>query len=313
MMVEALTVADWIERVGAQLAGAGLHFGHGTDNARDEAAWLVLHVIGAPLDGSFADWGRAVSRGEAAEVQALADARCSNGEPLAYLLGVARFAGLEFEVTADVLVPRSPIAELILDGFRPWRDFSALHGHVPRVLDMCTGCGCIAIATAYYLPQTQVDAVDLSRAALAVAARNVRRHGLAGRVRLIHSDLFQSLPPCRYDLILANPPYLPLGQLAELPPEYRCEPGLGLASGADGLDAVLQILARAPDYLADDGILVCEVGESEGRLAAAVPSLPFLWLEFVHGGSGVFLLERSELATARPVLGALIREREHVA
>jgi ribosomal protein L3 glutamine methyltransferase len=158
-----------------------------------------------------------------------------------------------------------------------------------------------------------VDAVDISRAALDVAASNVARHGVAERVRLIRSDLFQSLPPCRYDLILANPPYLPLGQLSELPLEYSSEPGLGLGSGVDGLDAALQILARAPDYLAEDGILVCEVGESAGRLAAAVPSLPFLWLEFVHGGSGVFLLERGELAAARPALEALIGERKHVA
>lgn len=312
-MEQALTVADWIERIGAQLAGAGLHFGHGTDNARDEAAWLVLHVVGAPLDGSFSDWGRAVQSGEAADIRRLADARCGSGAPLAYVLGLARFAGLEFEVTPAVLVPRSPLAELILDGFRPWRDFGPPGGRLPRVLDMCTGCGCIAIATAHYLPRVQVDAVDISREALAVAARNVRRHGLADRVRLIRSDLFQSLPACRYDLILANPPYLPQSELSELPPEYRAEPDLGLVSGADGLDAVLQILARAPDFLAEDGILVCEVGESEGRLAAAMPALPFLWLEFVHGGSGVFLLERGELVAARPALDALIGERKHVA
>ena len=312
-MEQALSVAEWIERIGAQLDGAGLHFGHGTDNARDEAAWLVLHVVGAPLDGSFADWGRAVGPGEAADIRRLAAARCGSGKPLAYLLGRARFAGLEFEVTPEVLVPRSPIAELILDGFRPWRDPNPRSGRLRRVLDLCTGGGCIAIAVAHYLPHTQVDAVDISRAALDVAARNVARHGVAERVRLVRSDLFQSLPPCRYDLILANPPYLPLGQLSELPPEYRSEPALGLGSGLDGLDAALQILARAPDYLTEDGILVCEVGESAGRLAAAVPSLPFLWLEFVHGGSGVFLLERGELAAARPALDALIGERKHVA
>jgi ribosomal protein L3 glutamine methyltransferase len=273
----------------------------------------VLHVVGAPLDGSFGDWGRAVKSAEAADIRRVADARCDSGAPLAYLIGLARFAGLEFEVTPDVLVPRSPIAELILDGFRPWHDFSPLPGRLPRVLDMCTGCGCIAIATAHYLPQVQVDAVDISRAALTVATRNVQRHGLADRVRLIRSNLFQSLPARRYDLILANPPYLPQGELPELPPEYRSEPGLGLASGADGLDAVLQILAHAPEFLVEDGILLCEVGESEGRLAAAVPLLPFLWLEFVHGGSGVFLLERGELAAARPMLDALIGERKHVA
>jgi ribosomal protein L3 glutamine methyltransferase len=317
-MDKALTVADWIDRIGARFAAAGLHYGHGTDNARDEAAWLVLHAVGAPLDGRFEEWGRAVSAVEAAEIARLAEARCAGGAPLAYLIGRARFAGLEFEVTPDVLVPRSPIAELILDGFRPWRDFSPLPGRPWRVLDLCTGCGCIAVATAHYLPDTRVDAADISPEALAVATRNVERHGVADRVRLLQSDLFQSVlfqsawAP-RYDLILANPPYVPLDALADLPGEYRAEPSLGLVSGADGLDAVLQILAQAPDYLAEDGILVCEVGESEERLAAALPSVPFLWLEFAHGGSGVFLLSREDVVAAQPALNALIGKREHVA
>jgi ribosomal protein L3 glutamine methyltransferase len=192
-MGKALSVAKWIERIGGRFDAAGLHYGHGTDNARDEAAWLVLHVVGAPLDGSFDDWGRVVSESEAAEIARLAEARRVSGEPLAYLLGTARFAGLEFEVTPDVLVPRSPIAELILDGFRPWLDPAAPGGRLRRVLDLCTGCGCLAVATAYYLPQTRVDAVDISPEALAVAARNVARYGLAGRVRLLQSDLFQSV------------------------------------------------------------------------------------------------------------------------
>lgn len=307
------TVVDWIERVGAQFAAADLHFGHGTDNAGDEAAWLVLHAIGAPLDGSFRDWGSTVSAAAAAAIERLAQARCASGEPLAYLLGSAWFAGLEFEVTPDVLVPRSPIAELILDGFRPWRDFSPLPGRLWRVLDLCTGCGCIAVATAHGLPGALVDAVDISAAALAVAARNAARHGVADRVRLVQSDLFRALPACRYDLIVANPPYVPLGALPELPREYRAEPSVGLASGADGLDAALRILARAPDFLAEDGILVCEVGESEERLAGALPSVPFLWLEFVQGGGGVFLLTRRELEAARPALDALIGKRNHVA
>lgn len=322
-MDKVLTVADWIDRIGARFATAGLHYGHGTDNARDEAAWLVLHAVGAPLDGRFEDWGRAVSGAEAAEIARLARARCAGGAPLAYLVGRARFAGLEFEVTPDVLVPRSPIAELILDGFRPWRDFTPLPGHLWRVLDLCTGCGCLAVATAHYLPDTRVDATDISPEALAVAARNVERHGLADRVRLLQSDLFQAVPfqsdpfqsgwPPRYDLILANPPYVPLGALADLPGEYRAEPSLGLVSGVDGLDALLQILAQAPGYLAEDGILVCEVGESEGRLAAALPSVPFLWLEFAHGGSGVFLLGREDVVAAQSALNALIGKRKHVA
>ncbi|MCW8871600.1 MAG: 50S ribosomal protein L3 N(5)-glutamine methyltransferase [Xanthomonadales bacterium] len=304
-----MTVAEWIDRISAQLDQAGLHFGHGTDNARDEAAWLVLHTIGAPLDGRFTDWGKRVSETQAADIHRLAEERCRSGGPLAYLTGRAWFAGLEFEVTPDVLVPRSPLAELILDEFRPWVE----PGRLRRVLDLCTGSGCIAIATAVHMPQVQVDATDISPAALRVAANNVARHGLADRVRLLQSDLFQSIPPCRYDLIVANPPYVACGTLAALPREYRSEPSLGLVSGADGLDAVLQILAQAPHYLAPDGILVCEVGESESRLVSVLPEAPFLWLEFERGGSGVFVLTRAELDAAQPAVTALIREREDVA
>lgn len=303
------TVAEWIDRVAAQFVAAGLHFGHGTDNARDEAAWLVLHAIEAPLDGSFQGWGQAVSAGAARDIRRLAQARCEGGMPLAYLIGAAWFAGIEFEVTPAVLVPRSPIAELILDDFQPWVEPSRLR----RVLDLCTGSGCIAIATALRLEQVRVDASDISSAALAVAARNVARHGLEGRVRLLQSDLFQALPACRYDLIVANPPYVASATLQGLPREYRAEPGLGLVSGSDGLDAVLSILAEAPRYLAPDGILVCEVGESEQRLARALPGVPFLWLEFERGGSGVFVLNRSELAAAQPALEALLRKRKDVA
>lgn len=303
------SVADWIERITARFEAADLHYGHGTDNARDEAAWLVLHCTGAPLDGSFDDWGRVVGPEEAARIHAVADARCAEGQPLAYLLGTAWFAGLEFEVGPDALVPRSPIAELILDGFRPWLQPDRLRS----VLDLCTGGGCIAVATACHLPRVRVDASDISEAALALAARNAARHGVQERVRLLRSDLFQSLPPHGYDLILANPPYVPQSELSGLPREYRAEPALGLASGLDGLDAALEILARAPDYLAGQGMLVCEVGESEERLAAALPGLPFLWLEFEHGGSGVFLLGRAELEAAAPAVAALIEERTHVA
>ena len=305
MAESELTVAEWIERTAAQFEAAGLHFGHGTDNPRDEAAWLVLHALAAPLDGSFLDWGRVVSAVEAEEVRRLAEARCNSGQPLAYLTGTAHFAGLEFEVTPDVLVPRSPIAELILDEFRPWADPDRLH----RVLDLCTGSACIAVAMAVQLPSAQVDASDISAAALRVAARNVERHGVQERVCLLQSDLFQSIPACRYDLIVANPPYVAQGDLPDLPREYQAEPGLGLASGADGLEAVLEILRTAPRFLALDGILVCEVGESEERLAAALPRVPFTWLEFIHGGSGVFVLTRAELEGAQSALDALARER----
>jgi ribosomal protein L3 glutamine methyltransferase len=307
-MEHGQTVADWIERIAAHFGAAGLHFGHGTDNARDEAAWLVLYCVGARLDGSFEDWGRAVDAQQANRIVSLAEARCA-GQPLAYLLGSAWFAGLEFEVGPAALVPRSPIAELVLDGFRPWLQPAGIR----RILDLCTGCGCIGIAAAHYLPQALVDAVDISESALALAARNAERLAVSERMRFLRSDLFRSLPSNGYDLILANPPYVPDAAVADLPREYQAEPGLGLASGADGLDATLRILAGAADYLVEDGILVCEVGESEDRLAAALPDVPFLWLEFERGGSGVFLLDREQLQAARSAVDELIGERRHVA
>jgi ribosomal protein L3 glutamine methyltransferase len=303
-----MTIAECIQESTRKLDAAQLCFGHGTDNALDEAAWLVLHVCGKPLDGSFCGWGDAVSSAELAEISRLLSVRCETRQPLAYLLGSAWFAGLEFEVNADVLVPRSPLAELILDQFRPWVDPDS----VGRVLDMCTGSGCIAIASALSLPAARVDAADISGQALQVAQRNVERHGLSDRVKLIQSDLFQSVPAQRYDLILANPPYVPAQSMAGLPAEYRAEPGLGLVSGDDGLDSALSILLDAPGYLRDDGVLICEVGESEERLAAALPQTPFLWLEFEHGGSGVFVLTREQLQSARQELAGLIRIRENV-
>lgn len=303
------TVAEWIDRIAGQFENAGLHFGHGTDNAGDEAVWLVLHAIGARLDGRFTDWGSPVGAEQAEEIRGLAQARCDSGKPLAYLIGRAWFAGLEFEVTPDVLVPRSPLAELVLDEFRPWVEPQLLR----RVLDLCTGCGCIAIALATRLPEARIDASDISPAALRVAATNVRRHGVGDRVQLIPSDLFQSIPACRYDLIVANPPYVPQLSLGSLPSEYRCEPALALASGPDGLDAVLGILEEAPHYLAPGGILVCEVGESEDRLHSVLPTVPFLWLEFERGGSGVFVLTYDQLQAAQRAVSVVVRERKDVA
>ena len=304
-----MIVAEYIERISRRFEDAGLCYGHGTDNAPDEAAWLVLSAVGAPLDGSFGDWGRPVAAAQAAEIERLATARIESRQPLAYLLGTAWFAGLEFEVSPSVLVPRSPLAELIRDRFRPW----VQPGGERRVLDMCTGSGCIAIATAVSLPAARVDASDISAEALEIARRNVERHGLAERIDLLHSDLFGSLPPRRYDLIVANPPYVPAPSAQCLPAEYRAEPGLGLVSGADGLDAVLSILLDAPRFLGEDGVLICEVGESQERLCAALPRLPFVWLEFEHGGSGVFVLPRAQLDAARNELETLIVERRHVA
>lgn len=303
-----MNIAEKIDSISDRLEQAGLCFGHGTDNAGDEAAWLVLHVAGAPLDGSFEDWGRALTREQSEEVDRLANARCDTRQPLAYLLGSAWFAGLEFAVDLNVLVPRSPIAELILDQYRPW----VQPDRVSRVLDMCTGSGCIAVATAVYLPDARVDAADISPEALEVARANVARHGLQQRVQLLESDLFESIPPERYSLIVANPPYVPEETVANLPGEYRAEPGLGLVSGTDGLDAVLSILLDAPRFLGEDGVLVCEVGESEDRLSNALPGVPFLWLEFEQGGAGVFVLTKDQLEDAGQEVSRLIGKRRDV-
>ena len=302
------TIAESVERISRQFQNAGLHYGHGTATARDEAAWLVLHVLGAPLDGGFDDWAHRPGPGQQAEIERLAALRCETRQPLAYLLGEAWFAGLAFEVSPDVLVPRSPIAELVLDGFRPF----ALPNEGGRVLDLCTGSGCIGIATATYRPDCRVDLADISPAALSVAERNVARHGLAERVRCFESDLFAALPRGAYDLVVSNPPYVPADDVGRLPGEYLAEPRLGLESGSDGLDAPLAILLDAPRYLCEDGVLICEVGESEERLADLLPEVPFLWLEFRHGGSGVFVLTREELIEAAPSIAAAAGNRVHV-
>lgn len=302
------TVELWVRRCAARMDDAGLYFGHGTDNALDEAAWLVLHVLGAPLDGNFDAWNSKVGVGDTVRIQALLDERISSRQPLAYLLGEAWFCGLPFRVGPGALVPRSPIAELILDGFQPW-----LGNRLPtRALDLCTGSGCIAVAMARKLPGLHVDASDISAAALDIAAQNVRMHGLETRLTLHEADLFKGLEEQRYDLIVTNPPYVPRAVLRSLPDEYRAEPELGLVSGDDGLELPLRILHEAPAWLARDGLLFCEVGESDERLQATLETVPLTWLEFEHGGSGVFTIDRQQLEAARPVIRSALERRGHV-
>lgn len=303
-----MNIAECIAQAERAFAGANLHFGHGTANAADEAAWLVLHVVDAALDGSFDDWQRPVQADQQQRIDALVRSRVESGQPLAYLLGSAWFAGLEFEVSDQVLVPRSPMAELVVEQFSPWMDPSQVH----RVLDLCTGSGCIGIATAVYLPWVQVDASDISPAALDLAVKNVERHQVAGRVRLVQSDLFESLQGQVYDLIISNPPYVPLPERTTMPSEYQAEPGLGLYSGQDGLDLCLRIMLQSPQHLRAQGLLICEVGDSAERLADILPEVPFTWLEFQCGGEGVFLLDREALLSAGSNVAALIEERASV-
>jgi ribosomal protein L3 glutamine methyltransferase len=274
---------------------AGLAYGHGTGNAIDDAAALVFHCLGLTHDAAAAAYEmRPGEEGTRRVLEAFA-ARIRERVPAAYLMGRMWFAGLEFEVDRRVIVPRSPFAELIAAGFEPWVDAS----RVAHVLDIGTGSGCIAIACARRFPAARVDAVDLSSAALEVAARNVERHGVAERMRLLCGDAFEPVKGERYDIIVSNPPYVSDAEMDALPPEYLHEPPLALRAGADGLDVVRRILAGAGDRLEPQGALFVEVGDSDERLQQAFPRVPFLWLEFEHGGGGVFVLTKHELERHR--------------
>jgi ribosomal protein L3 glutamine methyltransferase len=286
-----VTVRALIERGARRLRRARVFFGHGTDNARDESAALVLHALKLPSNAGAALDRRRVSARAAQRAQALLSRRIRERIPAAYLTGVSYFAGLRFKVDPRVLVPRSPFAELIERAFRPWIDPAGIR----RVLDLGTGSGCMAIAAARALPRARVDAVDISAAALEVARANVRLHRLGRRVRVVRSDHFRALRGSTYDIILSNPPYVGARELAGLPPEYRHEPRVALAAGRTGLDSVRIILRDAGRHLRPRGLLVVEVGNSEHALRRAFPRLPFVWLEFERGGGGVFLLTREQL------------------
>ncbi|KAB8311147.1 MULTISPECIES: 50S ribosomal protein L3 N(5)-glutamine methyltransferase [Rahnella] len=287
---ELHTIQDMLRWTVSRLNAANVYYGHGTDNPWDEAVQLVLPSVFLPLDIPEDMHTARLTSSERHRIVERVIRRVNERIPVAYLTNKAWFCDMEFYVDERVLVPRSPIGELISHRFS-----GILHDKPQHILDMCTGSGCIAIACAYAFPETEVDAVDISADALAVAERNIDTHGIENWVTPIRSDLFRELPPLQYDLIVTNPPYVDEEDMSDLPQEYRHEPVLGLASGSDGLKLTRRILACAPDYLTDDGVLICEVGNSMVHLMDQYPEIPFTWLEFENGGDGVFMLTKQQL------------------
>jgi ribosomal protein L3 glutamine methyltransferase len=289
---ELSTITDLIRWAASRFGEAGLHFGHGTDNAIDEAAALVLHALHLPADLHTSWLQSHVTEEERERVLGLIRRRIDERLPLPYMTGEAWFAGLRFRVSPDVLIPRSPMAELIEQSFTPWLDPNRLH----RVLDLCCGSGCIGIATAVYHPDCVVDLVDISPEALEICRENIQIHELEERVHAIRSDLFSALPVASYDLIIANPPYVGAEEMSALPAEYHHEPRLALEAEEEGLALVKRILRQAGDFLAPEGILIVEVGNSASLLQTRYPQVPFVWLDFTRGGDGVFQLSGQDLA-----------------
>jgi ribosomal protein L3 glutamine methyltransferase len=294
----SLTVEALMVELTQQLAEAELFYGHGTDNPADEAAELVFFAAGLRHEQAPACYSEILDAAVISKARALVQRRINERLPAAYLTQRMWFAGHEFFVDERVLVPRSPIAELIHAQFQPWLNPQ----QVRQVLDIGTGSGCIAIACALAFTKAQVDAADISPDALAVTQINIKRHQLDSRMRTVQSDVFSGLSGQRYDLIVSNPPYVSHAEMDDLPVEYLREPELGLRAGTDGLDIVRCILAEAEAHLQPHGVLVVEVGDSEVALAETYPTVPFVWLDFEYGGGGVFVLTAAQLAEHRAAL-----------
>lgn len=305
MPAELRSLIDFIRYGATRFGQAGLSFGHSYDNALDEATQLVLHALHLPHDLSPTYGAARLTAEERELVLSLFERRIRERIPACYITGEAWFAQLAFKTDPRALVPRSPIAELIESGFEPW-----LGGRwVQRALDLCTGSGCIGIATAVHNPEWQVDLVDISEDALDLARENIARFEVGERVRAIRSDLFAGLAGEQYDLIVSNPPYVTHAEVDALPAEYAHEPELGLRAGDDGLDLALKILRDAPEHLTENGLLIVEVGESERALVRLLPEVPFAWVEFKVGQMGVFVVERGDLVAHAATIKALADAR----
>lgn len=296
-MNSQITIRDWWDWIAEQFDQAELAFGHGTDNALDEAAWLIVHTLKISHEQFDEQLDRSVDAIYVPLLLSLTKERIQTRTPLAYLLKEAWFAGYPFYVDERVLIPRSPFAELIIEQFKPWCDPDELH----TVLEIGTGSGCIAIVSALYLPHIHVDATDISEEALVVASRNVAAYQLQDRVHLIQSDLCSNLPknpPKQYDLIVSNPPYVAADVWSQLAPEYQHEPSLGFLGGEDGLDLVKRLLQEAVPHLSPQGVIIVEVGLSQATMIEQFPQIPFVWIEFAEGGEGVFMLTADALRRA---------------
>ena len=294
MQTESLglnTIVDYIRWGASRFVEANLSFGHGLSSPLDEAAYLVLRTLHLPVDTPDVYWRSALTSDEKQALEAVIARRINERIPAAYITREGWFAGLQFYIDERVLVPRSPIAELVESQFSPWIN----PDEVENVLDLCTGSGCIGIACAYAFPYAQVDLADISPEALEVARINVEQHDAKERIEVIQSDLFENLDERVYDIIVSNPPYVDADDMAALSDEFQHEPALGLSSGELGLDLTKKLLKEAASHLSEMGILVVEVGNSQYALAETCPDVPFHWLQFERGGDGVFLLTKQQL------------------
>ena len=292
---------DFVRWGSSEFLRNDLSFGHGFVNALDEARYLVLHALSLPYDWPDGYLDATLTVAERAQVIEILQLRLSSRQPAAYITRESWFCGLRFYVDERVLVPRSPIAELISNHFEPWVDSN----RVTRILDLCCGSGCIAIAAKYQFPEATVCAADVSRDALAVAAINLEQHELSDHVKLYESDLFNAIPAQEFDVIVSNPPYVDAADMMALSAEFQCEPELGLRAGEDGLLLVDRILARAGEYLSDDGVLFIEVGNSQAALEQKYDFLPMTWVEFEYGGGGVCCIRAQDLKQQQAAITAL--------